>query len=101
MGYGVHLIVREQDVEQARAIYGRVIWGADTPDPDDFRRVYVHPEPGHDVLRAVVTRLDDDQASWTSGLGEMFEVHFLGDDDGDPEAALHARMAARGYRPRN
>ena len=95
----VHIVVRDADLERARATYGRVIWGSDAPDPNDFQRVYVHADAGREVLRAVVTRVDQDQEDWLPCLGEGFEVHVLAPGVPDPVEALHARMAERGYAP--
>ena len=96
----VQLHVKGEHVTQARAEYGKKIWGSDTPDPDDFGRVYVSAD-SNDVIHATVSRLDQDQTDWLAGLSEIFEIHVTSCASHEEAVAdFTAKMAAQGYQPR-
>ena len=96
----VQLHVKSENVTEARAEYGKKIWGNDTPDPADFGRVYVSAD-SNDVIHATVTRLDQDQTDWLPGLSDIFECQVTScASHEDAVADFTARMAKRGYRPR-
>ena len=94
----VQLHVKRENVEKARAEYGKVIWGLDTPVPADFGRVYASAASPDDVIHATVTHLDQDQTDWLDSLSDIITHRVVA--CGSHEEAVEdftARMAEGGY----